>query len=37
MFFLLGDVKGKGVAASLLLAQFHAIFRRLMKSNLIVT
>ena len=37
MLFLLGDVTGKGVAASLLMANLHAIFRSLMKANLTVT
>jgi len=36
MLFLLGDVTGKGVAASLLMANLHAIFRSLMKANLTV-
>jgi sigma-B regulation protein RsbU (phosphoserine phosphatase) len=29
MFFLLGDISGKGVAASMLMAHLHAIFRSL--------
>ena len=29
LFFLLGDVSGKGVAASLIMAQLHALFRSL--------
>jgi phosphoserine phosphatase RsbU/P len=29
LFFLLGDVSGKGVAASMLMAQLHALFRSL--------
>ncbi len=37
MLFLLGDVTGKGVAASLLMVHLHAIFRSLMKANLTVT
>ncbi len=36
MLFLLGDVTGKGVAASLLMAHLHAIFRSLMKAKLSV-
>lgn len=34
MFFALGDVSGKGVAASLLMTQLHGIFRSLANSNL---
>jgi len=37
MLFLLGDVTGKGVAASLLMAHLHAIFRSLRKADLTVT
>lgn len=37
MLFLLGDVTGKGVAASLLMAHLHAIFRSLMKAKLTVS
>lgn len=33
-YFLVGDVTGKGVAASLLMAHLHAIFRSLITSNL---
>ena len=36
MLFLLGDITGKGVAASLLMAHLHAIFRSLMKAKLTV-
>jgi sigma-B regulation protein RsbU (phosphoserine phosphatase) len=32
-FFLVGDVSGKGVAASLLMSQIHAIFRTLIDTN----
>lgn len=34
LFFLLGDVSGKGVAASLLMAHLHAIFRSLIAMGL---
>ena len=34
LFFALGDVSGKGVAASLLMSQLHAIFRTLTASDL---
>ncbi len=34
LFFALGDVSGKGVAASLLMTQLHGIFRSLSESNL---
>jgi sigma-B regulation protein RsbU (phosphoserine phosphatase) len=34
IFFLLGDASGKGVAASLLMSQLHAIFRTLMALRL---
>jgi sigma-B regulation protein RsbU (phosphoserine phosphatase) len=34
IFFLLGDVSGKGVAASMLMAHLHAIFRSLITLNL---
>ncbi|MCU1312068.1 MAG: serine phosphatase [Candidatus Angelobacter sp.] len=34
IFFLLGDAAGKGVAASLLMSQLHAIFRTLMALRL---
>lgn len=37
MLFLIGDVTGKGVAASLLMAHLHAIFRSLMKAELTVS
>jgi len=33
-FFLFGDVSGKGVAASLLMSQLHAIFRALIAADL---
>lgn len=33
-FFFLGDVSGKGVAASLLMSQLHAMFRTLLSSEL---
>jgi sigma-B regulation protein RsbU (phosphoserine phosphatase) len=36
-FFLLGDVSGKGVAASLLMSQLHAIFRSLVAAGLPMT
>jgi phosphoserine phosphatase RsbU/P len=34
VFFALGDVSGKGVAASLLMTQLHGIFRTLVNSSL---
>ncbi|MFC2163579.1 SpoIIE family protein phosphatase [Acidobacteriota bacterium] len=34
LVFLLGDVSGKGVAASMLMSHLHAIFRSLIKVNL---
>lgn len=34
LLFLIGDVTGKGVAASMLMAHLHAIFRSLMKASL---
>src|SRR5580658_1815844 len=34
LFFVLGDVSGKGVAASMLMAQLHALFRSLTKMAL---
>jgi phosphoserine phosphatase RsbU/P len=34
LFFVLGDVSGKGVAASMLMAQLHALFRSLAGMNL---
>jgi phosphoserine phosphatase RsbU/P len=34
LFFTLGDVSGKGVAASLLMSQLHAIFRTLTVTDL---
>jgi sigma-B regulation protein RsbU (phosphoserine phosphatase) len=37
LFFLLGDVAGKGVAASMLMAHLHAIFRSLVAVGLPVT
>lgn len=33
LLFLLGDVTGKGIAASILMSNLHAIFRSLMKGN----
>jgi phosphoserine phosphatase RsbU/P len=33
-YFLIGDVSGKGVAASMLMAQLHAMFRALISVNL---
>jgi sigma-B regulation protein RsbU (phosphoserine phosphatase) len=36
-FFLLGDVSGKGVAASLLMSQLHAIVRSLVAAGLPIT
>ncbi len=36
-FFLLGDVSGKGVSASILMAHLHAIFQSLMKAGLPVS
>jgi sigma-B regulation protein RsbU (phosphoserine phosphatase) len=36
IFFALGDVSGKGVAASMLMSQLHAIFRTLVASGLTV-
>lgn len=36
LFFLLGDVSGKGVAASMLMAHLHAIFRTLISLGLSV-
>jgi phosphoserine phosphatase RsbU/P len=36
LFFFVGDVSGKGVAASMLTAQLHAIFRTLVASRLTV-
>jgi sigma-B regulation protein RsbU (phosphoserine phosphatase) len=36
VFFALGDVSGKGVAASMLMSQLHAIFRTLVASRLTV-
>ena len=35
--FMLGDVSGKGVAASMLMAQLHAIFRSLSLATASVT
>ncbi len=37
LLFLLGDVSGKGVAASILMSHLHAIFRTLMKAKLPVS
>jgi sigma-B regulation protein RsbU (phosphoserine phosphatase) len=37
MLFLIGDITGKGVAASLLMAHLHAIFRSLMRAEPTVT
>ncbi|MCZ6776825.1 MAG: SpoIIE family protein phosphatase [Ignavibacteria bacterium] len=34
LYFFLGDVSGKGVAASILMAHLHAIFRSLISANL---
>src|SRR6266576_4449579 len=34
LYFLIGDVSGKGVAASLLMSQLHAIFRSLIRAGL---
>ena len=34
LYFMLGDVSGKGVAASLLMAQLHAMFRTLIPFGL---
>ena len=34
LFFVLGDVSGKGVAASMLMTQLHALFRSLIKMAL---
>jgi sigma-B regulation protein RsbU (phosphoserine phosphatase) len=34
LFFVLGDVSGKGVAASMLMTQLHALFRGLTSMNL---
>src|SRR5215471_15745570 len=34
LYFFIGDVSGKGVAASLLMSRLHAIFRSLMDTNL---
>jgi phosphoserine phosphatase RsbU/P len=37
LYFLIGDVSGKGVAASLLMSRLHAIFRSLIEVGLGVT
>ncbi len=37
MFFLIGDVVGKGVSASLLMAHLHAIFRSLITVDMPIT
>jgi sigma-B regulation protein RsbU (phosphoserine phosphatase) len=37
LYFLIGDVSGKGVAASLLMSRLHAIFRSLIEIGLGVT
>jgi sigma-B regulation protein RsbU (phosphoserine phosphatase) len=37
LYFLIGDVSGKGVAASLLMSRLHAIFRSLIELGLGVT
>ncbi len=37
LYFLIGDVSGKGVAASFLMGRLHAIFRSLIGENLAVT
>ena len=34
LYFILGDVSGKGIAASMLMAHLHAMFRSLMTFNL---
>jgi sigma-B regulation protein RsbU (phosphoserine phosphatase) len=34
LYFLIGDVSGKGVAASLLMSRLHAIFRSLIRAGL---
>lgn len=34
MYFFLGDVSGKGIAASILMSQLQAIFRTLLKQNI---
>lgn len=34
LFFVLGDVSGKGVAASMLMTQLHALFRSLIRMSL---
>lgn len=36
LLFLLGDVSGKGVAASMLMAHLHALFRSLIKDDIMV-
>lgn len=37
LFFLLGDISGKGVAASMLMSHLHAIFRTLIPLRLTIT
>jgi sigma-B regulation protein RsbU (phosphoserine phosphatase) len=37
LYFLIGDVSGKGVAASLLMSRLHAIFRSLLSAGLPVS
>ena len=37
LYFLIGDVSGKGVAASLLMSRLHAIFRSLISAQLSVS
>lgn len=37
LYFMIGDVSGKGVAASLLMSRLHAIFRSLIGTDLSVT
>lgn len=37
LYFMIGDVSGKGIAASLLMSRLHAIFRSLIGSGLSVT
>jgi sigma-B regulation protein RsbU (phosphoserine phosphatase) len=37
LYFLIGDVSGKGVAASLLMSRLHAIFRSLISAGLSVS
>lgn len=37
MFFFLGDVSGKGIAASILMSHLHATFRTLIKQDMPIT